>query len=169
MPTNVEIKARVNDFEALQKLAERLSDTPCQIIPQEDTFFYSPHGRLKLRVLAPDRGQLVYYLRPDAAGPKCSEYHIFETSDPAGLKLILATALGVRGEVSKTRYLFLTGQTRIHLDDVKGLGQFVELEVVMHPGQNEAEGQVIAEGLMRKLGIQPTDLIELAYMDLLEK
>jgi len=169
MPTNVEIKARVNDFEALQKLAERLSDTPCQIIPQEDTFFYSPHGRLKLRVLAPDRGQLVYYLRPDAAGPKCSEYHIFETSDPAGLKLILAAALGVRGEVSKTRYLFLTGQTRIHLDDVKGLGQFVELEVVMHPGQSEAEGQVIAEGLMRKLGIQPTDLIELAYMDLLEK
>jgi predicted adenylyl cyclase CyaB len=169
MPTNVEIKARVNDFEALQKLAETLSDTPCQIIPQEDTFFYSPHGRLKLRVLALDRGQLVYYLRPDAAGPKRSEYHIFETSDPAGLKLILAAALGVSGVVSKIRYLYLTGQTRIHLDDVKGLGQFVELEVVMHPGQSEAEGQAIAEGLMRKLGIKPADLIELAYMDLLEK
>ena len=169
MPTNVEIKARAHDFETLRKLAETLSDTPCQIISQEDTFFCSPHGRLKLRVLAPEHGQLVYYFRSDAAGPKRSEYHIFETSNPAGLKFILAAALGVRGEVSKTRYLYLTGQTRIHLDDVKGLGRFVELEVVMRPGQSEAEGRAIAEGLMRKLGIQPTDLIELAYMDLLEK
>jgi predicted adenylyl cyclase CyaB len=169
MPTNIEIKACVRDFKTLQERAEALSDTPCQVIPQEDTFFYSPHGRLKLRVLAPDRGQLVYYIRPDASGPKRSEYHIYETSNPDGLKSILAAALGVRGVVAKIRYLYLAGQTRIHLDDVKELGQFMELEVVMRPGQDDSEGQAIAEDLMQKLGIHPTDLIDHAYMDMLEK
>ncbi len=68
----------------------------------------------------------------------------------------------------KTRYLFLVGQTRVHLDSVEGLGQFMELEVVMQEGQSDAEGQTIAEGLMTELGVEQSDLLEGAYMDLLE-
>lgn len=168
MPTNIEIKARVQNFAEIRSRAERLSDTPVQVIPQEDTFFYTPRGRLKLRQLAPDRGQLVYYERVDQSGPKRSDYSIFETHDPAGLKATLSMALGVRGVVRKTRYLYLVGQTRVHLDEVENLGQFMELEVVLQPGQTEWEGQAIAEDLMGKLGVQPADLIEGAYMDLLE-
>jgi predicted adenylyl cyclase CyaB len=169
MPVNIEIKARVHDFDGLQKIAAQLSDTPVQAIPQEDTFFNCSNGRLKLRELAPHRGQLVYYQRQDISGPKHSEYQIFSTDDPAGLKSTLAGALGVRGVVSKVRYLYLVGQTRIHLDDVKGLGKFMELEVVLQPGQTDAEGQAIAEELMKRLGIAVTDLIDSAYMDLIEK
>ena len=55
-------------------------------------------------------------------------------SDPESLKSTLSLALGVRGVVRKTRYLYLVGQTRIHLDDVEGLGHFMELEVVMQTG-----------------------------------
>jgi adenylate cyclase class IV len=54
MPTNIEIKARVRDLAALRTRAEALSDAPVQVIPQEDTFFNVPAGRLKLRVLAAD-------------------------------------------------------------------------------------------------------------------
>jgi predicted adenylyl cyclase CyaB len=169
MPANIEIKARVHDFIALRQLAEQLSDAPCQVIPQEDTFFNCPHGRIKLRELGAQHGQLVYYLRDDSAGPKHSEYKIFETDNPADLKLILAQAYGVRGVVSKVRYLYLVGQTRIHLDDVRGLGQFMELEVVLRPDQTDKHGQAIAEDLMRKLGIMEGDLIEGAYMDLMDK
>ena len=169
MPVNIEIKARVNDFDGLQKIAAQLSDTPVQTIPQEDTFFNCPNGRLKLRELDPHRGQLVFYQRQDVTGPKHSDYQIFSTDDPAGLKSTLANALGVRGVVSKVRYLYLVGQTRIHLDDVKGLGKFMELEVVLQPGQTDAEGQAIAEKLMKSLGIAETDLIDSAYMDLIEK
>jgi predicted adenylyl cyclase CyaB len=169
MPANIEIKARVRDLAGLRARAEALSDTPVQVIPQEDTFFHTPNGRLKLRLLGPDQAQLVYYERPDQDGPKRSNYHIYATRDPQGLQIALRLALGVRGVVRKTRYLYLSGQTRIHLDDVEGLGQFMELEVVLRDGQNDAEGQAIAEELMARLGVRKEDLLEGAYMDLLEK
>jgi predicted adenylyl cyclase CyaB len=169
MPANIEIKARIRDFAALQERAAALSDTPVEVIPQEDTFFRVPKGRLKLRQLAPDRAQLVYYERPDRDGPKRSDYHIFETGDPQALKTALSLALGVRGVVRKTRFLYLAGQTRIHLDDVEGLGYFMELEVVLRPGQTDAEGQAVARDLMTRLGVREEDLLEGAYMDLLEQ
>jgi predicted adenylyl cyclase CyaB len=168
MPANIEIKARVRDFPDLKRRAESLSDSPLEVIPQEDTFFVTPQGRLKLRVLAPDRGQLIYYMRPDQNGPKRSDYYIYQTSDPENLKKTLALAYGVRGVVRKTRYLYMVGQTRLHLDDVEGLGQFLELEVVMRADQSDADGQAVAHELMRKLGIESSDLIEGAYMDLIE-
>jgi predicted adenylyl cyclase CyaB len=92
-----------------------------------------------------------------------------ETSSPSALKDALAAALGVRGIVRKTRSLYLVGQTRLHVDEVEGLGQFMELEVVLRPEQNDAEGQAIADDLMVKLGVAESDLLEGAYMDLLEE
>ncbi len=169
MPANIEIKARVHDFIGLRQRAEQLSETPCQVIPQVDTFYNCPHGRIKLRELGPQHGQLVSYHRQDVTGPKHSEYKIFETDNPSGLKLILAEAYGVRGVVSKVRYLYMVGQTRIHLDDVAGLGIFIELEVVLQPDQTDEQGRLIAEDLMQKLAIKDVDLIDNAYMDLMEK
>lgn len=169
MPANIEIKARARNFADIKARAEKLSDTPVEVIPQEDIFFNVPQGRLKLRLLAPDRGQLIHYTRPDQEGPKRSDYHISYTSEPESLKRVLEQAYGIRGVVKKTRYLYLVGQTRVHLDDVEGLGRFVELEVVLREGQSDAEAQTIAEGLMTSLGVERSDLLEGAYMDLIEK
>jgi adenylate cyclase class IV len=60
------------------------------------------------------------------------------------------------------------GQTRVHLDEVEGLGEFMELEVVLRQGQTDLEGQAIARDLMSRLGVHEEDLLEGAYMDLLE-
>ena len=169
MPANIEIKARVRDFAAFEARTTALSGGPPQVIPQEDTFFTVPRGRLKLRQLGLEEAQLVYYERPDQQGPKRSHYLIFPTNNPAALKATLKAALGVRGVVRKTRLLYLVGQTRIHLDDVEDLGYFMELEVVLRPGQSDAEGQAVAEDLMRKLGVEKDDLLESAYMDMLEE
>ena len=168
MPANIEIKARVRNFEEINSRAEKLSDTPVHTIPQEDIFFNAENGRLKLRILAADESQLIYYTRPNQEGPKRSDYHISRSPDPQNLKRVLELAYGIRGVVRKTRYLYLAGQTRIHLDDVEGLGQFMELEVVLEEGQSDAEGQKIAEELMSALGVERGDLIDGAYMDLLE-
>ncbi len=168
MATNIEIKARIGDINAVRAIAEKLSDLPGTVFSQEDTFFHTPRGRLKLRVLAPDQGQLIYYERANAAGPKRSEYSVALTSDPAALKTVLAPCLGVRGVVRKRRSLYWSGNTRIHLDEVEGLGSFLELEVMLGPGQTVEEGQAIARDLMGRLGIRESDLIEGAYMDLLE-
>jgi predicted adenylyl cyclase CyaB len=168
LPFNIEIKARARDFEEIKSRAEKLSDTPVQVIPQEDTFFNTPQGRLKLRVLA-DHAELIYYTRPNQDGPKRSDYHITRSTEPENLKRVLEFAYGIRGVVKKTRYLYLIGQTRVHLDSVEGLGKFMELEVVMQEGQSDAEGQKIAEDLMSALGVERGDLIDGAYMDLLDK
>jgi adenylate cyclase len=168
MPANIEIKARARNFADLRTRAEALSDSPGQVIAQEDTFFQTAKGRLKLRQLAPDLGQLVYYERTDASGPKRSDYILAGTSEPLALKAALTAALGVRGVIRKRRTLYLVGQTRLHLDEVDGLGEFMELEVVLRPEQSDAEGQAIARDLMTRLGVQEEDLLEGAYMDLLE-
>jgi adenylate cyclase class IV len=88
-------------------------------------------------------------------------------ADPELLLGVLSRALGVTQTVEKTRVLHLVGQTRVHLDSVDGLGDFLELEVVLRPGQDSAEGQAIAADLMQRLGIRDTDLCSTAYADML--
>ncbi len=169
MPANIEIKARTEKFDELRERLSVLSGAPPEILLQEDTFFPSPNGRLKLRVLQSGPAQLIHYDRPDQPGPKRSNYHVFETNDPESLKTALSRAFGVRGVVRKERLLYIVGQTRVHLDSVLELGHFVELEVVLKPGQSDAEGQAIARELMAKLDIREEDLLDRAYIDLLKQ
>ncbi len=169
MPANIEIKARVSNPEELESRVGAMADGPGDTIFQEDTFFMIERGRLKLRTLSADRGELIYYERTDSAGPKRSDYLIARTADPVSLETVLAAAHGVRGVVRKRRKLFMVGQTRVHLDEVDGLGSWMELEVVLEKGQSSADGAAIAAGLMRELGIADSDLVEGAYIDLLER
>jgi adenylate cyclase class IV len=112
-------------------------------------------------------GELIHYHRPDAAGPKLSDYVLVPVADPDSLREALARACGLIGRVRKHRILALVGPTRIHLDQVEGLGDFLELEVTLQGGQTEAEGTAIAHDLMARLGVQPQQLLEGAYFDLL--
>jgi adenylate cyclase class IV len=169
MPRNVEIKARVADPARLRELALALGDGPGQLIAQKDTFYNAPTGRLKLREFGDGTGELIAYSRPNQEGPKTSSYAISRTADPASLNAALTSALGVRGVVAKKRTLVLTGRTRIHLDEVEGLGDFMELEVVLAADETEAEGQIVAQELMARLEIKAGALIEDAYIDQLEK
>ena len=168
MPRNVEVKARVMDFEALRRHVESMSDAPVEVLDQRDTFFVVPRGRLKLRVLAPNASELIFYERPDGAGAKVSEYAIVRSSDPEGFLKILTAALEIRGVVAKRRFLYRIGRTRVHLDDVEGLGTFMELEVVLDEDQSIDEGYAIAEKLLEDLKIGEADRVSGAYIDLLE-
>ena len=168
MPSNIEIKAKVNNPAYLRQIVESIGQDQRRI-RQEDTFFTAAHGRLKLRQLSPDDGELISYERPDEPGPTESRYRVSKTNDPEGLCAILRSALGEEGVVRKVRHLFLVGQTRIHLDQVEGLGHFVELEVVLRDGQSSKEGAKVAQDLMTRLGIQAQDLLDKAYVDLLKE
>ena len=75
----------------------------------------------------------------------------------------------IEGIVRKKRHLFLVGQTRIHIDEVEGLGSFLELEVVLQEGQEAEEGMAIATSLMDKLRVKKKDLVAGAYIDLIKK
>ena len=169
MARNVEVKARIASIEALLPRARALADGPAQRIAQDDTFFSCAHGQLKLRDFGDGCGELIHYERADADGPKLSDYVRAPAADPAALREALARAHGVIGRVRKTRWLLMCGATRIHLDEVEGLGEFVELEVVLRDDQTEAEGTAIARDLLPRLGVEPSQLVSGAYLDLLNR
>ena len=169
MGRNVEIKARVEDLEALRQRVEGLADSGPSTVEQTDTFFQSHRGRLKLREMSDGRAELIYYARADTTEPIESSYLKVPCADPEAMRQALAGALGVRGKVRKQRSIYLSGPTRIHLDNVEGLGEFVELEVVMSTGEAVENGIGIAGSLMTRLGIDPNDLVEKSYIDLIEE
>ena len=168
MGRNVEIKARVEDPESLRARVEGIAGSGPEMIEQVDTFFSCGHGRLKLREVPGEDGQLIFYVRPDSPEPAESHYSLVAVSDSCGLLDVLSQAMGVEIVVRKVRSLYHIGQTRVHLDEVEDLGVFVELEVVLSSDDSPAEGTRIARGLMEQLGIRQTDLVEVAYADLLQ-
>lgn len=167
MARNVEIKARVDSLAALEHLAAALSGQEPAYIDQDDTFFTCSNGRLKLRAFADGSGELIFYQRADDSGPKESFYVISPTDAPDSLREALALAYGATGRVKKHRTVFLAGRTRIHLDRVEDLGEFVELEVVLRDGESAQAGMEEARTLMTGLGIAHEQLLSGAYVDLL--
>ena len=168
MPRNVEIKARVDDFAPIVRALGALDAAAPFDLSQEDTFFRCAHGRLKLRKLSATAGELIAYVRPDATGPKESAFQRVTTAEPDLLCAALAAALGTAGVVRKRRRVYLVGRTRIHLDEVDGLGRFLELEVVLDDAEPHGAGVDEARTLMRRLGIRDDQLVAGAYVDLLE-
>lgn len=168
MPRNIEIKARIASVGDAITNAAALADQGPFDIAQDDTFFPCDTGRLKLRQFSDTAGELIFYRRADQAGPKTSFYVRSATSEPATLREALTLAYGRAGRVVKHRTLFLAGRTRIHIDEVQGLGAFVELEVVLSDGEATDAGVAEAHALMERLGIAPSQLVETAYVDLLQ-
>ncbi|ERL89322.1 uncharacterized protein LOC125502501 [Dendroctonus ponderosae] len=168
---NVEIKAKVSNLSLLLERAEKLAGSEALVLKQHDTFYCTQKGRLKLRRLldANGEGELIHYNRPDTEGPKLSQFEKVTIGAQSlnGLHDVLTAALGARTDVRKVRRLFLVGQTRVHIDQVEGLGDFMELEVCLKEGQTVEEAKQVAQGLMDKLGIEKEDLISGAYADFL--
>jgi len=164
---NVEIKARVSDRSGLRQRVESIADTGPLVLDQEDVFFRCPNGRLKFRRLSEAEGELIHYRRADSTEPRESCYIRSTSRDPDTLVEALSLALGVRGVVRKRRTLYMVGRTRIHLDEVAGLGSFLELEVVLDPAQSILEGRAAAREIMACLAIEEEDLVKEAYIDLL--
>lgn len=167
MAQNIEIKARIHNIETLTELVAQFADQGPFEIVQDDTFFNCENGRLKLRLISNTEGKLIFYRRQDQPGPKESFYLISPTSSPVTLREALTLAYGQTGRVHKVRTLFLVGRTRVHLDKVERLGHFLELEVILEEGESPEAGMDEANLLMDTLGIDRSQLIDGAYVDLL--
>ena len=168
MARNIEIKARAQHFDQLRERAAQLAPDAPLIFRQQDFFYDVPRGRLKLRQF--DDGtpaELIFYQRDDRDGPKASYYTRSPVTNPEAMHALLAQALTTRGIVSKERHVYLVGRTRIHLDRVDGLGDFIELEVLLGQDDDEAGGEQEAHEMFARLGVGEADLVPLAYVDLL--
>lgn len=172
MPRNIEIKVRVADLATVEARARDIAQAGPEHLRQHDTFFDAPHGRLKLREFhAPlddgRTGELIFYQRADLPGLKTSHYRRVPVSESDALREALSAALGTRGEVRKARTVYLAERTRIHLDRVDGLGEFVELEVVLADNDSETGGHAEAERILDALGLREAERLPGAYLDLL--
>jgi cytidine deaminase len=165
--TNVELKARDRDPVATLARVLELGASDEGELVQRDTYFRTRGGRLKLREQSPAGSFLIAYRRPDADEPTESAYVLAPIIAPAELEEALDGALGTVVVVSKRRHLFLWEGVRIHLDEVDGLGSFVEFEAVLpNAGDVEAAHGKIAR-LRSELGIADDDLVLVGYADLL--
>jgi adenylate cyclase class 2 len=165
---NLELKARDRDPARSLTVCEEIGATDEGTLSQLDTYFEVPRGRLKLREQTPGGAQLIAYERADDRASTESRYRIVTVPDPAELKAALAATLGIRVEVRKERRLFLWEGVRIHLDEVEGLGSFIEFEGVA-TADTEADGFApMLTDLRRRFDIEDDDLLAVSYADLVE-
>jgi adenylate cyclase, class 2 len=167
MPRNIELKARLRDPEAARRTAAALATEPGFVERQIDTYFHCPMGRLKLREIEGREARLVAYVRPDDARWKGSDYRLVPIADAQGLKAALSTTLGVRAIVDKRREIFLVDNVRIHLDQVAGLGWFLEFEAVLTEAVDDAGGLAQVADLRRRFGLLDDDLLAGSYGEMI--
>jgi adenylate cyclase class IV len=163
---NLEIKARDPDPHETFKGAKAVGALDRGLIEQHDTFFWLPSGRLKLRRQGGDAA-LIYYERRDLAQPAPSHVRRVPLGDPQHTTEVLDHFLGATAVVVKTRRLLVKGNVRIHLDEVAGLGSFVELEAIAPPGMRPEWQLGTINALRRVLGITDDRLVSGAYADYL--
>jgi adenylate cyclase, class 2 len=164
---NLERKAPCADLGAARAALERLGARREGVQAQTDTYFPVRNGRLKLREIAGQEAVLIWYARPDDAAARLSTYHLVRVADPDSLRAALIAALGVRGEVHKRREVYHWHNVRVHLDEVRGLGKFVEFEAVLGASDDEATAHGRLRQLGEALGLRPEDEVALSYSDLL--
>jgi homotetrameric cytidine deaminase len=164
---NVELKARDPDPDATLRAALGHGARDAGLLCQRDTYFAGRDGRLKLRVEHDGPAQLVAYARDDAAQARLSSYHLVDVPDPDALRTALDAALGTVVDVVKRRRLLLWRDVRIHLDDVDGLGAWVELEAVAPPDSDLSSEHALVAELSEVLGIVPERIVAEGYAALL--
>src|SRR6185437_2517259 len=165
---NVEIKARDADPEATVARCQALGAADHGVLSQRDTYFAGRHGRLKLREQDGADAELIAYRRPDTTEAEESAFVRAPVGDPGALHEALGAALRQTVVVVKRRRLFLWEHVRIHLDDVEGLGTFIELEAMVGPGLNSVEEASAKVARLRsELAIADDALVAAGYSDLL--
>lgn len=166
MAKNLEFKVRYDTIDNLLPKLQELEATHKDIIHQIDTYFNNPNGRLKLRETeASDDGWLIYYERPNNKESRYSIYELCKIPEPTELKKILTLSLGVKTIVKKERSFWLYKNTRIHLDIVEGLGEFVELETVFQ-GQSDKDATEEHQHVKTMLELNLADPIAVSYSEL---
>ncbi|MEZ4829391.1 MAG: class IV adenylate cyclase [Bacteroidia bacterium] len=166
MPLNVEIKARTRRADEIRQILRDLGAEDLGTDNQTDTYFFCPNGRMKLRQ-GKIENNLIFYRRNNQAGPKTAKVMLHKTSPGDELRSLLSAALGVWKVVVKAREIYFIGNVKFHIDQVKNLGSFVEIEAIDTDG-TYSEEQLLSQcnHYMKTLGIEQRDLLTHSYSDM---
>lgn len=167
MSENIEIKAKLNNFDVVYNIIKKLTRTNPTLLIQQDIYYRVPSGRLKLRSICDDYHEIIFYNRPNQAGPKNSEYYRYQVEQKDDVDLFFKRIFGQLVIVNKHRNLFLQNNIRFHLDDVDNLGQFLEIEYVLSPNESRREAFNKVNELINQLHIDRNSFVVCSYADLL--
>lgn len=165
MQRNLEMKVKVNSFKNLKQKLNSMRIGLDEILVQKDIYYKVKDGLLKLRI-ENNKSRLIYYKRNEKLEKRWSEFEYLTFSD-GNVEKFLARFLKTEVVVSKVRELYMYKNTRIHLDRVRLLGAFLELESKVTSGLKDAEKRF--NHLVNKLEINQSDQIRASYRDLLMK
>jgi homotetrameric cytidine deaminase len=165
--TNLELKARDANPEVTAARCLALGAVSAGTLNQRDVYFPARNGRLKLRTHAEGAGQLIAYVRPDDSEATESRYVLAPVPEPDSVMEALEAALGAVVVVAKRRHLLLWEGVRIHLDEVDGLGAFIEFEAVLPDAGDLATAHAKVARLRAELAIEDEALVSVGYADLL--
>ncbi|GBD93252.1 CYTH domain protein [bacterium BMS3Abin05] len=164
---NIEIKAKSDHQNEIRQILKSKNAEFKGVDHQIDTYFTVNFGRLKLRE-GNIENHLIYYQRENKKGPKQSNVTLFKSDPKSSLKEILTKALGVLVVVDKKREIYFINNVKFHIDIVKDLGTFVEIEAIDNHG-NTSKDQLLAQCqyFLDLFKISQDDLISVSYSDLL--
>ena len=164
---SIEIKARTTDPDRIRAI---LQDQSAEFVGedhQRDTYFRARHGRLKLRE-GEIENSLIHYQREISSAPKRSDVTLYHPEPGTALKTILTEALGVDIIVEKRREIYFIENVKFHIDDIDGLGRFVEIEAIDNDGIHGVEHlRSQCREYLELFDVQPDDLIAESYSDML--
>lgn len=164
---NVEIKAKCSNPSFIRNYLLTGKADFTGVDEQTDTYFKVQHGRLKLRE-GNIENSLIFYERKNQAGPKNSHFNLVKIEDTKGLKEALEKSIGIKVVVRKRREIYYIANVKFHIDEVPGLGSFVEIEagnMLANLSQQQLTDQ--CNFYLEEFGISKEDLIEVSYSDML--
>ena len=166
--TNLEIKVNCKDLKKIEGILNSLNVKFLSEGFQRDTYFKVSRGNLKLRETNTGEDFLIWYKRRKKVEPKLSEYYIYQTEKSQNLKNFLKNAFGEKIIIEKIRKIYLYKNVRIHIDRVKGLGDFIELEAVLSKDDIDKESKENMNFLVEKLCIRKEDLLKSSYSEIIK-
>jgi len=164
---NIEIKARCADAARIREILKSHQAEYKGLDHQVDTYFKVNNGRLKLREGTIEKN-LIFYHRANQKGPKKSSVNLYPVQDSPVLKELLINAMGILAVVDKYREIYFIENIKFHIDEVKSLGEFVEIEAI------DKDGSISEEKLLEQcqkyvslFGIREDDLLKESYSDMI--
>jgi predicted adenylyl cyclase CyaB len=163
MPTNLELKIGVTSHQSLKKILLQIGAENVGILNQKDVYYSVPNGLLKLRIENGNES-LIYYSRNENNKNRWSDFEVLKFAD-SKVEKFFSKLFDVEITVKKKRELFYYDDTRIHLDTVKFLGKYLELETIVINSKADAKKRF--EKIKNLLKLDESKQIRKSYRDLL--
>ena len=164
MKKNLEIKYKFGNLKEISYVTGILKNYSHTTEIQTDIYYKTNKGRLKLRIINDTEGSLILYNRAEKKNKRISKYTISKTKDYRELDFILRKQFGLLVTVSKKREVYVYNNVRVHIDTVKGLGKFLEIEII-YDEISKAKNQM--KLLISGLKLDENKFIKVSYSDLL--